>query len=169
VKSLGYMEGQHNEPSAERLLFRSVVDCLITETHVTRVPSARANRKFLSAALCGSHSPTASPSQSHVTSFHNNKAIPRVQQNSLFAKRPGVEACLERIVLFKLSGNSKTQQIFAYLNSDHSSGMAKQDFFRFGIKSRHDNVDSYLGVYQWTVTGNDKKAPESDISAIAHT
>src|ERR1700728_1495812 len=89
--------------------------------------------------------------------------------NSLFAKRPGVEACLERIVVFKLSGNGKTQQILACLNSDHSSGMAKQDFFRFGIKSRHDNVDPYLGVYRWTVTGNDKKSPESDISAIAHT
>jgi hypothetical protein len=89
--------------------------------------------------------------------------------DSLFAKRPGIEARVDRMIVFKPSSNSKTEQIAGCLSSDHSPGIAKQDFFRFWIESRHDNVDSYLGVYRWTVTGYDEKALQSDISAIAHT
>jgi hypothetical protein len=100
-------------------------------------------------------------SRTPCTPFHGprQKNHPSRATNSLFAKRPGTEACLDRIVVFKLSNNSKAEQIFACLNSDHSSGMAKQDFFRFRNESRNDNVDSYFGVYRWAITGYDKKAP----------
>ena len=80
-------------------------------------------------------------------------------RTSLLAKRPGSNARLDPIFVFILPSNSKTEQIFACLNSDHSAGMAKQDFFRFRIESRHDNVDLYFDVYRWTVTGYDKHAP----------
>jgi hypothetical protein len=101
--------------------------------------------------------------------FPHQQTYPALAANSLFAKGPGIEARVDRIIVFKSSSNSKTEKVVAWLNSDHSSAMGKQDFFRFRIKSRHDNVDSYFGVYRWTVTGNDEKASQADISAITHT
>lgn len=101
---------------------------------------------------CISELDTASPSQYHEN--HQSRA-----RTSLLAKRPSSNACLDYIFAIKLSNNSKTEQIFACLNSDHSAGMAKQDFFRCRIESRHDNVDFYFDVYRWTVTGYDEHSP----------
>lgn len=86
----------------------------------------------------------------------------------LLTKRPGRNAFLNCIIVFKLSSNSKSQQIFASLNSNHSTCMAKQEFARLRIKSRHDNVDFYLDVDRRTATGYDKDAAQPDVSAVAH-
>jgi hypothetical protein len=99
----------------------------------------------------------------------NLQARKRQAIGSRSTKSIGSNSFFNCIVVFKLSSDSKSEQIFAPLNSDCAAGMMEQDFARCRIEGWHHDLDFDFRVYRGTDTGKDKGAAEPDISAITHS